>query len=205
MQITDLIFLGLAAFVAADCDGPDCSTTSSSIVATTTAVVAADGSSSTSSDGFNGVVLTQVSSSTDVDLSTSLVPVLTQDVATSTDVVANTSLQSIRETTDIGTTATNTIVQVATTTDVGLAGGYAYTTNSEGSTIATYTGSDTSKPRTSSVSSSLSSVVSSAASSGSAAAAGASSSTGASSDSFAMATAVPYIGAAAMAGLALVI
>jgi hypothetical protein len=205
MQITDLIFLGLAAFVAADCDGSDCSTTSSSVVATTTAVVAADGSSSTSSDGFNGVVLTSLSSSTDLDRSTSLVPVLTQDVATSTDVNVDTSRQSIAETTDIGTTATNTIVQVATTTDVGLAGGYAYTTNSEGSTIATYTGTDDSQPRTSSVSSSMSSVVSSAASSGSAAAAGASSSTGASSDSFAMATAVPYIGAAAMAGLALVI
>jgi hypothetical protein len=204
MQITDLVFLGLAAFVAADCDGADCSTTSSTIVATATAVVAADSSSST--DGFNGVVLTQVSSSTDINLSTSLVPVLTQDVATSTEVIANTSLQSIAETTDIGTTPTNTIVQVATTTDIGLAGDYAYTTNSAGSTIVTYTGSDDSQPRTSSLTRSLSSVVSSASSAGSAAAAGASSSaSSASSDSFAMATAVPYIGAAAMAGLALVI
>jgi hypothetical protein len=204
MQFTDVLILGLAAFVAADCNGPDCSTTSSTVVATTTAVVAADGSSSTSSD-FNGIVLTKVSSSTDINLLTSLVPVLTPDVATSTDIVADTSLKSIRETTDIGTTPTNTIVQVATTTDIGLAGGYAYTTNSEGSTIATYTGSDTSKPRTSSVASSLSSIVSSASRSGSAAAAGASSSSSSTSDSFAMATAVPYIGAAAMAGLALVI
>ena len=96
------------------------------------------------------------------------------------------------------TTATNTIVQVATTTDIGLEGGYAYTTNSAGSTIATYTGTDDSQPRTSSITTST--VV---AASGTSSAAGASAS--GSSDSFAMATAVPYIGAAAMAGLAFVI
>lgn len=208
MQITDLLILGLAAFVAADCDenddnSNDCSSSSSSVVVSTTVAASA----STTTD-VNGVVITNLISSTDIDRSTSLVPVLTQDVSTSTDVDVNTSRNTIAETTDIGTTPTNTIVQVATTTDVGLEGGYAYTTNSNGSTIATYTGTDDSQPRTSSITTSTV-----AAGSTGGAAAGNSNdgddadTTGSqtSSDSFAMATAVPYIGAAAMAGLAFIV
>lgn len=197
MQIADLLILGLAAFVAADCNENsgnqnDCS--SSSVLVTSTTVSAAAASTSTD---VNGIVITDVNTSTDLEVSTSLVPVLTQDVSTSTDVNVNTSRQTIAETTDIGTTPTNTIVQVATTTDIGLEGGYAYTTNSAGSTIATYTGTDDSQPRTSSIVSSVSSSVRSSVASAD--------SSATTSDSFAMATAVPYIGAAAMAGLAFVI
>ena len=167
-KITDLIVLSFAALAAADCDGDSCDTTS---------VIAA---AATSTD-VNGVVITNVVSSTDVLVSSSLVPVLTQDVDTSTAVDVNTNRQTISETTDIGTTPTNTIVQVGTTTDIGLAGGYAYTTNAAGSTIATYTGDDNNLPRTSALPDTSS------------------------EDSFAMATAVPYLGAAAMAGLAFIV
>lgn len=204
MQITDLLILGLAAFVAADCDENqdnqnDCSSSSSSVVVSSTVAASA----STTTD-VNGVVLTTLISSTDIDRSTSLVPVLTQDVSTSTDVDVNTSRNTIAETTDIGTTPTNTIVQVATTTDVGLEGGYAYTTNSDGSTIATYTGTDDSQPRTSSI---TTSTVAASSTGGAAAGNSNADATGSdtSSDSFAMATAVPYIGAAAMAGLAFIV
>lgn len=202
MQITDLLILGLAAFVAADCDENqdnqnDCSSSSSSVVVSTTVAASA----STTTD-VNGVVLTNLISSTDIDRSTSLVPVLTQDVATSTDVDVSTSRNTIAETTDIGTTPTNTIVQVATTTDVGLEGGYAYTTNANGSTIATYTGTDDSQPRTSSITTSTVAGSTSGTAAGNNADATSSETT---SDSFAMATAVPYIGAAAMAGLAFIV
>ncbi|KAM0701909.1 hypothetical protein Q7P35_010819 [Cladosporium inversicolor] len=190
MQITDLLILSLAAFVAADCDensndGQDC-TSSSTGTATITR---------TSTD-VNGIVLTSLETSTSVIVESSLVPVYTLQSDSSTSLDVNTDRTTIRETTDIGTTPTNTIVQFATTTDVGLAGGYAYTTNSEGNTIATYTGTDDSQPRTSSISSTAV-----AAASGE----GASSSSSSTSDSFAMATAVPYIGAAAMAGLAFIV
>ena len=170
LKTSDLVILSLAAFAAADCDGDSCSTTTSTDV--------------------NGVVITSLVSNTNIVMSTSLVPVLTQDVDTSTDVDVNTNRQTISETTDIGTTPTNTIVQVATTTDVNLESGYAYTTDSAGSTIATYTGDDDSAPRTTSIGT----------------AADAATGTGTDTeDSFAMATAVPYIGAAAMAGLAFII
>ena len=168
-KITDLLFLSLATLAAADCDGDDCSTT-------TTAANAA----STTTDA-NGAVITNLVSSTDIIKSSSLVPVLTPDVETTTDVDVNTNRQTLSETTDIGTTPTNTIVQVGTTTDIGLAGGYAYTTNAAGSTIATYTGDDNNLPRTSALPDTSS------------------------EDSFAMATAVPYLGAAAMAGLAFIV
>jgi hypothetical protein len=151
--------LSLATLAAADCDGDSCSTTTD----------------------VNGVFITNVISSTDVIKTSSLVPVLTQDVDTSTSVEVDTNRQTISETTDVGTTPTNTVVQVATTTDVGLESGYAYTTNSAGSTIATYTGDDDSAPRTTSI--------------------------GENDDdtSFAMATAVPYLGAVAMAGVAFMV
>jgi len=199
MQITDLLILGMAAFVAADCD-PNSGETQTDC----TSVGTSTGTSTvtrTSTDG-NGIVLTSVETSTSVIVQSSLVPVYTVASDKSTIINVNTERSTIRATTDIGTTPTNTIVQYATTTDIGLAGGYAYTTNSEGSTIATYTGTDTRQPRTSSITSSASS-----SGSGSAAAASASSSSSSSSrsDSFAVATAVPYIGAAAMAGLAFVI
>jgi len=189
MQITDLLILGLAAFVAADCDensndGQDC-TSSSTGTATITR---------TSTD-VNGVVLTSLETSTSVLVESSLVPVYTLQSDSSTSLDVNTDRSTIRETTDVGTTPTNTIVQVETTTDVGLAGGYAYTTNSEGSTIATYTGTDDSQPRTSSITTSTAV----------AAASGADESSSTTSDSFAVATAVPYIGAAAMAGLAFIV
>ena len=188
MQITDLLILGLAAFVAADCDensndGQDCTSTGTATITRT-------------STDVNGIVLTSLETSTSVIVESSLVPVYTLVSDSSTSLDVNTDRTTIRETTDIGTTPTNTIVQFATTTDIGLAGGYAYTTNSEGSTIATYTGTDDSQPRTSSLSSTVAAAVSGESSSSSA------SST---SDSFALATAVPYIGAAAMAGLAFIV
>jgi hypothetical protein len=174
IQITDLLILGLAAFVAADCDensndGQDC----------------------------NGIVLTSLQTSTSVLVQSSFVPVSTLVSDSSTSLDVNTDRSTIRETTDVGTTPTNTIVQVETTTDVGLAGGYAYTTNSEGSTIAPYTGTDDSQPRTSSITTSTAVA--------SASGEEASSSASTTSDSFAVATAVPYIGAAAMAGLAFIV
>lgn len=191
MQITDLLLLGLAAFVAADCDenddnSNDCSTSSVVVSSTTTTDV-------------NGAVITELATSTDVEASTSLVPVSTEDASTSTDVDVNTNRMTLSETTDIGTTPTNTIVQVATTTDVNLESGYAYTANSANETIATYTGTDDNAPRTTSIGTSSTS--------GAAAATGNANDDNndadqTSSDSFAVATAVPYIGAAAMAGLA---
>jgi len=189
MQITDLLLLSLAAFVAADCDensndGDDC-TSSSAGTATITR---------TSTD-VNGVVLTSFETSTSVLVESSFVPLSTLVSDSSTSLAVDTDRSTIRETTDIGSTATNT--EFATTTDVGLAGGYAYTTNSEGSTIATYTGTDDSQPRTSSITTSTAV----AAASGDEE----SSTASESSDSFAAATAVPYIGAAAMAGLAFIV
>lgn len=160
-KITDLLFLSLAALAAADCDGDSCTTTTTDV---------------------NGAVITNVVSNTNIVESTSLVPVLTQDVETNTNVDVNTNRQTISETTDIGTTPTNTVVQVATTTDVNLGEGYAYTTNDAGSTIATYTGEDDNAPRTSALPESTET-----------------------EDSFAMATAVPYVGAAAFAGLAFLV
>lgn len=183
-KITDLLFLSLATLAAADCDGDDCSTT-------TTAANAA----STTTDA-NGAVITNLVSSTDIIKSSSLVPVLTPDVETTTDVDVNTNRQTLSETTDIGTTPTNTLVQVATTTDVGLESGYAYTTNSAGSSIATYTGDDESAPRTTSVVESVTSAAGGAA---------ASTTETETEDSFARATAVPFFGAAAVAGLALMV
>ena len=189
MQITDLLILSLTAFDAADYDensndGQDCTSSS-----TGTATIA-----QTSTD-INGIVLTSLQNSTSVLVENSFVPVsiLMSDKSTSIDV--NTDRSTIRGTTDVGTTPTNTMVQVETTTDVGLAGGYAYKTNSESSTIATYNGTDDSQPRTSSITTSTAVAAASSA--------GESSST--TSDSFAVATAVSYIGTAAMAGLAFVV
>ncbi|KAM0689623.1 hypothetical protein Q7P36_010494 [Cladosporium allicinum] len=184
-KITDLLLLSLATLAAADCDGDDCSTT------TTTAANAA----STTTDA-NGAVITNLISSTDIIKSSSLVPVLTPDVETTTDVDVNTNRQTLSETTDIGTTPTNTLIQVATTTDVGLESGYAYTTNSAGSSIATYTGDDESAPRTTSVVESATSAAGGAA---------ASTTETETEDSFARATAVPFFGAAAAAGLAFMV
>jgi hypothetical protein len=180
MQITDLLIFSLAAFAAANCNGHDCTSTGTATITRT-------------STDVNGIVLTQLETSTSVVVQSSLVPVFTVASDSSTIVDVNTDRSTIRETTDIGTTPTNTIVQFATTTDVGLAGGYAYTTNSDGSTIATYTGTDDSQPRTSSIPAASASGDSDSAS------------TTTKSDSFAMATAVPYVGAAAMAGLAFII
>ena len=181
MQITDLLLLSLAAFVAADCDGDSCSSTGTATITRT-------------STDVNGVVLTQLETSTSVVVSSSLVPVYTLESSSSVLTDVNTDRSTIAETTDVGTTPTNTVVQVATTTDVNLAGGYAYTTDSDGSTIATYTGTDDSQPRTSSITTST--VIPAASASGEDAD---------TSDSFAMATAVPYFGAAAMAGLAFIV
>jgi len=199
MQITDLLILGLAAFVAADCDensndGTDCTSTGTATVTRT-------------STDVNGIVLTQLETSTSVVVQSSLVPVFTVASDSSTIIDVNTDRSTIRETTDIGTTPTNTIVQFATTTDVGLAGGYAYTTNSNGSTIATYTGTDDSQPRTSSITTSTVAAENTqgAANANSDSADATSTATETTSDSFAMATAVPYIGAAAMAGLAFIV
>jgi hypothetical protein len=178
-KITDLLLLSLATLAAADCDGDDCSTTSTTVASATSTDVA-------------GAVITNLVSSTDVIRSSSLVPVLTQDVDTTTDVDVNTNRQTLSQTTDVGTTPTNTLVQVATTTDIGLESGYAYTTNSAGSSIATYTGDDESAPRTSSVQQG-------------AATTSTATTTTATEDSFAVATAVPYLGAAAMAGLAFMV
>jgi hypothetical protein len=177
-KITDLLLLSLATLAAADCDGDDCSATSTAVASTSIDV--------------NGAVITNVVSSTDVIRSSSLVPVLTQDVDTTTDVDVNTNRQTLSQTTDVGTTPTNTLVQVATTTDIGLESGYAYTTNSAGSSIATYTGDDESAPRTSSVQQG-------------AATTSTATTTTATEDSFAVATVVPYLGAAAMAGLAFIV
>jgi hypothetical protein len=178
-KITDLLLLSLATLAAADCDGDDCSTTSTTVASATSTDVA-------------GAVITNLVSSTDVIRSSSLVPVLTQDVDTTTDVDVNTNRQTLSQTTDVGTTPTNTLVQVATTTDIGLESGYAYTTNSAGSSIATYTGDDESAPRTSSVQQG-------------AATTSTATTTTATEDSFAVATVVPYLGAAAMAGLAFIV
>jgi hypothetical protein len=199
MQITDLLILGMAAFVAADCDP---NSNESQTDCTSGATSTGTSTVTRTSTGVNGIVLTNVETSTSVIVQSSLVPVYTLVSDSSTSLDVNTDRSTIRETTDIGTTPTNTIVQFATTTDVGLAGGYAYTTNSEGSTIATYTGTDSAQPRTSSITTST--VVAASSRSGSAAAASGSSSSS-TSDSFAMATAVPYIGAAAMAGLAFIV
>ena len=187
MQITDLLVLGLVTFAAANCDedsgdgGDDCTSSTATITRTSTDV--------------NGVVLTSLETSTSVLVESSFVPVSTLVSDSSTSLAVDTDRSTIRETTDTGSTATNT--QFETTTDVGLAGGYAYTTNSEGSTIATYTGTDDSQPRTSSITTST--AVNDASGDED------SSTASDTSDSFAVATAVPYIGAAAMAGLAFIV
>jgi len=198
MQIKDVLVLGLAAIFLADCnedqDGSnDCSSTTRVVTSTTT--------------DAQGVVITNVQTTTDTGLTTSLVPVYTPVVSTTTDVGVDTDRNTISRTTDIGTSATETLF--ATTTDIGLQSGYAYTTNSNNETIATYTGTDTNQPSTQSITNT-------------AGAAGAAStgnndnndnndsndsndnadSSDSSSDSFAMATAIPYMGAAAMAGFA---
>ncbi|KAK5173309.1 uncharacterized protein LTR77_001990 [Saxophila tyrrhenica] len=160
-----------------------------------------------SSSGFNGVVLTSRETSLNVDVSTSYVPVTTAVRNTDTDTLVETNRQTIAETTDFGTSATNTIVQVATTSDVNLASGYAYTTGANGQTIATYTGTDRNAPQTTDFSSA--GAVSSAAAASSVAVANGnnpgSNNGGASSSSEgagAMVTAAPYAGAAALAGIA---
>ncbi|KAI5364972.1 hypothetical protein Slin15195_G045100 [Septoria linicola] len=135
---------------------------------------------------LNGIVVTSLATTTDVGESTTLVPVLTQSVDTTTDVGVSTSRNTLTETTDIGTTPTNT--QYATTTDVNLQSGYAYTTDSSGQTIATYTGTDRNAASTVPVAGNDNDNMSSS-----------------TTDSGVMATAVPYLGAAAMAGLAYVL
>lgn len=162
MQIKELAFLGFAALSLAqnDCDGSsDCSSTS-----------------------VDGIVLTSRETTTDVGQSTTLVPVVTASVATTTDVGVETNRQTLSETTDVGTTPTNTVVQFATTTDVNLQSGYAYTTDSSGNTIATYTGTDTSQPSTTAVVAAGSSETSSA-------------------GAGAMITSGPYLGGAAAMGV----
>jgi len=191
MQIKNCLVLGFAASVFADCDpnsGDNQTDCSSSASATRTVT-------SESTDAA-GVVITNIQTTTDTGLLTSLVPVYTPVVETTTDVGVNTELNTISRTTDIGTTPTNTIVQFATTTDIGLQSGYAYTTNSAGESIATYTGTDTNQPSTQSITTTATTGAAAAASSGS---------SSAKSDSFAMATAIPVIGAAAMAGFAFVL
>lgn len=84
--------------------------------------------------------------------------------------------------------------------------GYALTTDASGSTIATYTGTDTKKPRTTSVPTALAAATSDHSSSHKSSSATSSSSKSAtSSHNMAMATGIPLIGAAAMAGIAFVI
>jgi hypothetical protein len=150
MQIKNCLVLGFAASVFADCDpngGENQTDCSSSASATRTVT-------SESTDAA-GVVITNVQTTTDTGLLTSLVPVYTPVVETTTDVAVNTELNTISRTTDIGTTPTNTIVQFATTTDIGLQSGYAYTTNSAGESVATYTGTDTNQPSTQSITQSI--------------------------------------------------
>jgi hypothetical protein len=200
MQIKNCLVLGFAASVIADCDPnggenqTDCSSTGTATLTVT----------STSTDGA-GVVITNIQTSTDTGLTTSLVPVFTPVVSTTTNVDVDTELNTISRTTDIGTTPTNTIVQVATTTDIGLESGYAFTTNSAGESVATYTGSDTNQPSTQSITTTATTAATSAGGAAGASGNSASSSTEAESDSFAMATAIPVIGAAAMAGFAFVL
>jgi len=197
MQIKNCLVLGFAASVFADCDPNDGSNqTDCSSSGTATRTV-----TSTSTDAA-GVVITNIETTTDIGVSTTLVPVFTPIVETTTDVGVDTDLNTISRTTDIGTTPTNTIVQFATTTDIGLQSGYAYTTNSAGESIATYTGTDTNQPSTQSITTTATATTGAgaAAASGSDAA-----SSSAESDSFAMATAIPVIGAAAMAGFAFVL
>jgi hypothetical protein len=88
--------------------------------------------------------------------------------------------------------------------------GYALTTDASGSTIATYTGTDTGKPRTAALAAATSSDHSSSSSSKSSSdrsssTTGSSSGSSTSSHNQAKATAIPLIGAAAMAGIAFVI
>jgi len=80
--------------------------------------------------------------------------------------------------------------------------GYALTTDASGSAIATYTGTDTKKPKTASLASVTSDSHSSSHTSDHSSSTGKSSGSASKSSSFAMATAVPMIGAAAMAGIA---
>ena len=81
--------------------------------------------------------------------------------------------------------------------------GYALTTDASGSTIATYTGTDTKKPKTAALATSTSdSHSSSHTSDHSSSTTGSSSKSSTSSHNLAMATAIPLIGAAAMAGIA---
>jgi len=203
MQIKNCLVLGFAASVFADCDPNDGSNqTDCSSSGTATRTV-----TSTSTDAA-GVVITNIETTTDIGVSTTLVPVFTPIVETTTDVGVDTDLNTISRTTDIGTTPTNTIVQFATTTDIGLQSGYAYTTNSAGESIATYTGTDTNQPSTQSITTTATTAATTAG--GAAGASGSneedsSSSASAESDSFAMATAIPVIGAAAMAGFAFVL
>lgn len=77
--------------------------------------------------------------------------------------------------------------------------GYALTTDSSGSTIATYTGTDTKKPKTTALAAATSDGHSSSHTSS---ATGSSSKSASSSHNLAMATGIPLVGAAAMAGIA---
>ncbi|CZT21904.1 uncharacterized protein RCC_07771 [Ramularia collo-cygni] len=123
---TNIALLGFAAMALANDDPPDGTSTS-----------------------INGIVVTSRETTTDVGASTTLVPVFTPVVETTTDVGVSTDRTTLSETTDIGTTPTNTIVQFATTTDVNLQSGYAYTTDDSGMTIATFTGTGTAPSLTS--------------------------------------------------------
>lgn len=126
MKFTPLALFGLAAMAfAQDNDNDD------------------DDNDDSTSSSVAGVVYTSLDTTTDVGASTTLVPVVTPVVDTTTDVGVSTDVSVLSRTTDIGTTPTNTIVQFETTTDVGLQSGYAFTTNSAGSTVPTYTGTGT--------------------------------------------------------------
>ncbi|KAK4494200.1 hypothetical protein PRZ48_014498 [Zasmidium cellare] len=193
MLFRNSLILGLAAVAIAQND-PQCDSDNDGD----------DDDNCSTTTGVDGVVLTTRMTSTDFGVSTTSVPVFTPIVSTTSDVDVNTNRETITETTDIGTTPTNTIVQVATTTDVNLESGYAYSTDDSGHTIAITTGT-TMMP-----------------SSTNAAGAGNTNdndnddddqddndsdnmASTTSSDSGSFATAAPYFGAAAMAGLAFVL
>lgn len=122
MQFKNLVVSGFAALTAAQSD-QDSSTT----------------------DSVGAVAITSKTTATGV--STTLVPVVTPAVDTTTNV--ETKVSSIRQTTEVGTVPTNTVVQYATTSGVVLQSGYAFTTNAAGAVVATFTGTGTAASLTS--------------------------------------------------------
>lgn len=122
----------------------------------------------------------------------------------SNDCSTSSMMASSTSTTESSTMSTSTSMQSAMTSDVNLQSGYVYTTNSNNMTIATYTGSDPNAPSTTSIGN-FPTGNPAGSMSGNDDEDGDDDDNNTTSDSFAMATAVPYVGAAAMAGAALFI